>query len=59
MTDDVRSQLDSVVSRDRLNLPPDEYERLARLLAELQPELAEMRAAEFRYVEPDGLSPAT
>ena len=59
MTDPVRSQLDSIVSRDGLNLPPEEYERLVRLLAELQPELAEMRAAEFRYVEPDGLSQAT
>lgn len=57
MTDAVRSQLDSIVSRDGLKLPLDEYERLVRLLAETQSDLVEMRAAEFRYVDPNCTSP--
>ena len=57
MTDVARQLLDSIVARDGLKLPSEEYERLARLLAEMQPDLAEMRADEYRYVEPDCTSP--
>ena len=53
MKDVATTVLDAIVARDGLALPPEEYARLVRLYAETQPELAEMRAEECRYVEPD------
>lgn len=53
MTDVATNIVDAIVARDGLALPADEYARLVRLYAETQPELVEMRAEEYRYVEPD------
>lgn len=43
----------AIVARHKLQVVPDEYDRLVRLYAELQSELDALRIPEVRYREPD------
>jgi len=48
----------AIVERDHLRLSPEEYERLVRIYAELQPQLAALRLPEIRDREPAVIYPA-
>ncbi len=48
----------AIVERDHLRLSPEEYDRLVRLYADLQPQLAALRLPETRYREPAVIYPA-
>ena len=51
-TPDARAAVDAIVARDRLQLSPDDYERLVKSYDELQDELALLRPDGIRDVEP-------
>jgi hypothetical protein len=53
-----RAQVDAIVARDGLRLPPDEYERLVASYDETQTLLAALRAPEFASTEPAIVFPA-
>ena len=48
----------AIVERDHLRLSPEEYERLVRIYAELQPQLAALRLPEIRDREPAVIYPS-
>ena len=50
--DAARSAVDAILARDGLRLSPQEYERLIAIYAEIQEQMAELRASEFAYLEP-------
>ena len=59
MTDSAAEQaVAAIVERDHLRLSPEEYERLVRIYAELQPQLAALRLPEIRDREPAVIYPA-
>ena len=47
-----RAAIDAIVARDKLHLPPEEYERLVALYDETRTQLEALRAPEFRESEP-------
>ncbi|TME95181.1 MAG: hypothetical protein E6I52_22725 [Chloroflexi bacterium] len=59
MTDSAAEQaVAAIVERDHLRLSPEEYERLVRIYAELQPQLAALRLPEIRDREPAVIYPS-
>ena len=59
MTDSAAQQaVAAIVERDHLRLSSEEYERLVRIYAELQPQLAALRLPEIRDREPAVIYPA-
>jgi hypothetical protein len=46
------SAIDAIIARDRLNLAPEDRERLITIYAETQTELANLRSLDLRLVEP-------
>jgi len=60
MTDTTSAEqaVTAIVERDHLRLSPEEYERLVRLYAELQPQLAALRLPELSNREPAVIYPA-
>jgi len=47
-----RAAVDAIVSRDRLHLTDEDYERLVNVYIDQQAELAPLRAPELRGAEP-------
>jgi hypothetical protein len=56
---DARAAVEAIVARDGLQqLAPDDLERLIALYADVQPELAALRAADVSAAEPAVIFPA-
>jgi hypothetical protein len=47
-----RAAVDAILTRDHLRLDSEEHERLIRIYAEVQVQMAELFATEFRHLDP-------
>ena len=47
-----RAAVDAILVHDGLRVSPEEYARLIGIYAEIQAQMAELRGAEFAYLEP-------